>query len=438
MKKITAVILIFVSTLCLAQKRTYNLYFQKNQIQINARQKEELLKLAAQTKEDELVTIFPLTIDSMHKQYFFAGIADKQAIELAQCLRSIGFRIISTPHNFPSGFKGHSYSVNVRLINHVLLEVRTAQFAPKPSQFFLINPKRDTMLTGNEGTKMHFPSGCLRAHGMVMVELKEHYAMADYVKYDLPSTSGGKMIESGGVIYLNAKEKKTNKQVQINPDKPVGLEFTLGKNKSNMQVFMKDPTTRETNWVLQDSIRSRQIWRGTETIYDADNKIISQKTYTSKAEWDKHLKEVEEEMKKEELERQKIEKREKLQMQAAVQKNKTDKMLQLYNFGFINCDRFINEPQKPFQVKLNEATSANYYLVFNDIRGVMSGTVNQDLVDFGSVPVNKKATLIAIAFEGKQAFYCSNAIVTNQSQNPKIDMKPVDEAFINGQLAKLK
>ena len=116
-------------------------------------------------------------------------------------------------------------------------------------------------------------------------------------------------------------------------------------------------------------------------------------------------------------------------------------MLQLYNFGFINCDRFIDEPQKPFMVNLDETninTTANYYLVFNDIRGVITGSTSAKELSFGEVPVNKQATLIAISFEGSQAYYFSSLVTTGSKSNLKVSLKPVDEKFINGELAKLK
>lgn len=445
MKKILLATLLAFSCLVSAQKKTCNIYFKKNQLQLGPEQEKQLRDIAGKTKDEELVTIFPLTYDSINEQYIFAKVADKQAAEIARFARTIGFRVLSTPSNFPCGFKGRSYSVNLRLITHVIVEVKTTHFTPKASQFFLIDPNRDTIIMGNEGTKLHFPAGCLLAKSKVMVELKEYYAMADYIKNELPSVSNGKMIESGGVIYLNAKTAVSKKQVNINPDKGIGAEFTLGKNKPKMQVFIKDPSSNNMNWVSQDSFKRRQIWTMTETIYDHEDNIISQITYHSKEEWAKHLKEEEEKEKKylKELEEEKkeMEKREKLQKKAQANKDKSNKMLQLYNFGFINCDRFIDEPQKPFMVKLdetNENTTANYYLVFNDIRGVMTGYTSDKELSFGSVPVNKQATLIAISFEGSQAYYFSSAVTTGNKSNLKISLKPVDEKFINGELAKLK
>jgi len=425
MKKIFLAILVAFSCFASAQKNTYKLYFKKNQVILSTEQKKELSELAKKTKEAELVTIFPLTYDSIYQRYIFSNVADKQAAEIAKYTGNIGFEVMSRPSNFPSGFKGRSFSINVKLIRSIaVVEVQKPYFAPKPSQFFLIDPKRDTLIKGNEGTKLHFPIGCMQTKNKVMVELKEYYAMADYVKYGLPSISNGKMIESGGVIYLNAKENiGSKKQVSINPDKGVGLEFTLGKNKPNMQVFVKDPSSKKMNWILQDSLKGSYTWEMTETIVDPDDNVISQKTYHSKEEWEKHLA----------LE----EKKEILQKKAEKTKAKSDDMLQLYNLGFINCDRFPNQPLKPLKVYLTENSAANYYLVFNDIRGVMSGTASENILSFESVPVNRQATLIAIAFEGSQAYYFSSPLVTGGKPSLKINLKPVDEKFINGELAKL-
>jgi len=428
MRKILLASLVALSCLASAQKKTFNIYFKHNQVQLSLEQEKQLQDIGGKTKAEELVTIFPLTYDSIYKTYFFAKVADKQAAEIARYSRTIGFRVLSSPANFPSGFKGRSYSVNMKIIDHVIVEVKSKNFAPKPSQFFMIDPKRDTLITGNEGTKLHFPIGCLLTKSKAMVELKEYYAMADYVKYGLPTISNGKLIETGGVIYLNVKEATGSKKpVNINPNKGIGAEFTLGKKKTDMKVFIKDPSSSDMNWELQDSFKRKGTWQMTETIYDSDDNIISEITYNSKEEWEKHLKDVE--------------KKEILQKQAVVNKGKSDNMLQIYNLGFINCDRFINEPQKPFMVNLteeNKNSAANYYLVFNDIRGVMNGSSTDKEVSFSSVPVNKKATLIAVSFEGSQAYYFSTEIMTGKSSNLKINLMPVEEKFIHSELAKLK
>ena len=133
--------------------------------------------------------------------------------------------------------------------------------------------------------------------------------------------------------------------------------------------------------------------------------------------------------------------KEKIQQQAAVNKGKSNKMLELFNFGFINCDRFINEPQKPYMVNLSEANESlptNYYLVFNDIRSVMTGSTEEKVLNFGNVPINRKAVLVAISFEGKQAYYFSSPVTTGTNPKLNINLKPVDETFINAELAKLK
>jgi len=446
MKNLVLAILVAFSCFASAQKSTHLIYFKKNQVHLSPEQEKQLRTIAAKSKEEELMTILPLTYDSIYEHYIFAKIADKQAAEIARYALGIGFRVISTPSNFPSSYKGRSYSVNLKFFKKIIVEEKSAFFAPKPSQFFLIDPKRDTLINGKEGTKLHFPVGCLQTKAKVMVELKEYYSMADYLKSGLATTSNGKMIESGGVIYLNAVENNASKkQVKINPDKGIGAEFTLGKKKPGMQIFIKDPSTSRINWISQDSFGYKEIWQMTETIYDDQDNIISQITYKSKAEWEQHLKEEEAERKeleiKQEAERKEAEKKQKLQMQAQQNKNKSDKMLQIYNLGFINCDRFMNEPQKTFVVNLSEskeANIANYYLVFKDIRGVMNGYASNNVLSFGNVPVNRQATLIAISFEGKQGYYYSSPLVTGSQAKLQVDLKPVDEKFMENELAKLK
>ncbi|MBL4592399.1 MAG: hypothetical protein JKX68_01120 [Flavobacteriales bacterium] len=263
--------------------------------------------------------------------------------------------------------------------------------------------------------------------------MKEFYALDDLIKNALPTSSNGKLIETGGSIYLNATENNNKKkQVKINPSIGVAIDFTIGKDDPEMEVFVKDPRyTNQVNWILPRAKRSSSIkksWQMTETIYNADKTIRSEQVFHSKEEWEAHLqkrKEEKEQKRKEEEIKQ-------------VTKNKMDSKLKIYNLGYINCDKFYNEPMTPFIVAADQKTIAEYYLVFKDVRGVMKGKLYNQQVNFGSVPKNKQATLVAVSFIDKQAYFFNSSINISSSEIPTIILKPVEESFLNQQLALLK
>lgn len=250
------------------------------------------------------------------------------------------------------------------------------------------------------------------------------------------------MIETGGVIYLNAKENNaTQKQVAINPALGVQVDFTKDDGKADMQIFIKDPkATQQTNWILPK--RSTEDWQMTETNYDNNGNIVSTKTYHSKAEWEVRLKEREAEAKKQAaIAQQKANKKveEVKNVAANTHQNLADAFLQVNQFGLINCDRFMNEKTVPIAFNIDPKYQAKYYMVFSDIRSMVNGDiVNNQVVNFNDMPYKRKATIIAIGYINKQAYFYSNEIIIGTVFNTKIVLNPVEETYINEQLELIK
>ncbi|MFH0866079.1 MAG: hypothetical protein V1904_07780, partial [Bacteroidota bacterium] len=422
-----------------AQVINYNLLFKKDQTQLTANQEKEIDSLAMLIKNGERLVVYPLTYDSIFDCLTFAKNAKVQASEIAKYSITIGFELLGTPMNFPSTYKGLSVSVNMKyhkpkdtitsvIDPDTLANTLKNHYPPKASQYFIIDPDRDTLIVGNEGTKLLFEAGSLISPKKVIVELKEFYTLEDYIKNDIPTISNGKMIITGGAIYLNAVQKDSAKQqVKINSSKGVGVEFSLGKDDTTMQIFIKDPLSpKKINWILAPPVNAED-WQMTETLLDYDGSIISKKTYYSKADWEKHLKEVNEarinEIKKE------IEKEGPVDFY---------NIMKIYNFGYINCDAFYTEPMSPYIIAADEKITAEYYLVYQSIRGLMKGEVNNNLVTFGKVPLNLQATLLAVSFIDKQPYFFKSTFNVGSAEKQKIILAPVDESYLNEQLKLLK
>lgn len=421
----------------LSQALIHNCIFKNNQIELNEEQKKELVDLTKKMSLGKQLSIFPLTYDSLFEVYRFAPNADKQALKIEEYAKSIGFESLKIAKNFPSTYSGYSVCVSLKYTQQVTL----SNNKDKPSQFFIINPKKDTLLIGNEGTKLKFKAGCLLTNNEVKVELKEYYSLKDYLNSNLPTTSNGKLIETGGVIYLNAKENTpSQKQVSINPNIGVQVDFSKDEGKANMQIFIKDPkTTNQTNWILPTN--STEDWQMKESIYDDQGNIISTKTYHSKAEWEIRLKEREAEIKKKEaIEQQKAKAKvdEVNTIAANTGQDKADAFLQVNQFGLINCDRFMDEKMVPLALDIDPKYQAKYYMVFSDIRSVMNGEkTSANVVNFDKLPYKRKATIVAIGYIDKQAYFYSTDIIIGTLFNTKIELKPVEESYINEQLAQM-
>ncbi len=441
-----AIILIAFLSHAHAQHR-YNIAFAKEQTTMGWHQKRTINNITTRLNNGVSVTFYPVVFDSLTDAYQYTPDAGKQAESIVEYASTMGFTLIGMPRNFPSAYKGLSVSVVMKytkpdsalpeMIATTPGEGVRGHFPEKPSQYFVIDPLKDTVIYGNEGTKLVFAAGCLLSKKEVQVELKEFYKLEDYIKGGLQTVSNGRLIQTGGSLYLDVRETGAGKrQVPINPEKGVGVDFTLGKNDDEMQIFIKDPhLPNEVNWILPKKRIVKESWQLTETVIGPDGKVISRKKYNSKEEWDAHVKEEEKKAKEAEEREKEKEKQEAIRQETS---NKMDSKLQIYDLGYINCDKFYNEPTIPLTFEGDKKVNAEYYLVYTDERGVMKGESNGQNVSFGSVAKNRKAVLIAVCFIAKQAYYFKCLVSPGGKLESKVSLQPVEESFLNKQLALLK
>lgn len=80
------------------------------------------------------------------------------------------------------------------------------------SMFFIIDCKLDTILIGEKGTKISIPHhSFINSKGEIInkniqFELKECINKVDMVLANLHTVTNGKILESGGMVYLNATQ----------------------------------------------------------------------------------------------------------------------------------------------------------------------------------------------------------------------------------------
>jgi hypothetical protein len=408
-----------------------DLVFKTGQVSLDQKHKDKLKAFLRTINSGDDVAIYPLTYDSVFYRHVYSKLADIQAAKIVVYAQSLGLIYEGTPRNFPSEFKGVSVRANFRYYKPKtkLTKVAENHFPEKPSQLFEIDPNKDTILVGKEGTIIYLDAGALQTNKNVEIELKEYYSLDDYVKSGLQTSSNGQMIETGGTIYLNAREKGTKKTVGVNPSKGIGLDFTLGKDDDEMQIFVKDPNSRETvNWILPNSKKRKGKWKMTEKMMDHEGNVISERVFTSREEWEAHLR----------ARKAKTEQREKIQKTRNEINKKLSGKLKVYKLGLINCDKFYDEPVQAVVFAADDQIIAEYYLVMNDVRGLLKGEVRDDFIQFGSVPSDKKATLVAFSFVDDKSYFFRKSITIGSHLPLTIKLEEVDESFINEQLALLK
>lgn len=259
-KLIFGLLSVILITPVAAQTNRHEFIFKPGQTKLTTDHQKKLDELARSIKDGERIRIYPLTYDSIFDEYSYSKDAKVQAAEIAEYAKTRGFELLGTPMNFPSTYRGFSVSVDLKYNKpkEVIATMASPKpyslqnhYPPKTSQYFIIDPNRDTMIVGNEGTKIYFDAGSLLSPDKVKIELKEFYSLSDYMKNGIPTVSNGQMIQTGGSIYLNATQDNSGEQVKVNQDIGIGLDFNSGEYDPDMQIFVKDPgSPDEMNWIL--------------------------------------------------------------------------------------------------------------------------------------------------------------------------------------------
>jgi hypothetical protein len=416
-----------------AQVATHNLLFQKEQIKLSQTQKKEIYELMPNLMDGQSLIIYPVYIDDGNQKLVFSKHADLQAEAIIAFTKTIGFETLGTPRGFPCVHKGVSMSANLKYHKSRYLDngekpySLQANYPEKESQYFLINPMRDTTIYGKEGTEIHISPTALTSRKLVSIKLKEFYSLADLMINDLSTVSDGEMIQTGGSIYLEAREHQTEKKVTINPNLGLDIAFTGGRDDPKMEVFIKDPRSARMNWIQpsRTEVTMTKSWSMTETILDPEtNEVISSKTYNSKKEWEDHLNKKAEEKKTADI--------------VIAKKKANYEKLKVYDMGYINCDRFPDEPKIQFMVAADDSIVAEYFVVFDNVRGVLKGETRGNSVDFGTIPSDKAARLIAVSFQGDKTYFYSQNFIAKNTPNAKVALRPVPKSVVDQQLAMLK
>jgi hypothetical protein len=115
------------------------------------------------------------------------------------------------------------------------------------SQFFEINADSGQVVEGQLGTRIVCPVGCFldkngkMIKGKVRIELAEALQNDAMVRSNLTTQSGGKPLETGGMIYWNVTSNGA--QVAINPTIPVSIDIPTPNKQDDMQVYKgtRDP-----------------------------------------------------------------------------------------------------------------------------------------------------------------------------------------------------
>lgn len=122
------------------------------------------------------------------------------------------------------------------------------------SQYFDVIAEENQVIEGRNGTVVAFPSGCFlnergeKVVGAVQIELVEALSLEKMLLANLTTSADGKMLETDGMLFLNATAN--GEQLRIDANNPVYVEIPTVKRKSDMMAYkgLRD-SLGNMNWV---------------------------------------------------------------------------------------------------------------------------------------------------------------------------------------------
>jgi TonB family protein len=127
-------------------------------------------------------------------------------------------------------------------------------FEKKP-QVFSIRTDRDTTIICKEGTTIKIDANSLISEktgnpifGTFQLKVKEYYKISDMILANLTTTSGGKIIETGGMLHISATNNSEN--CIIKPGCDIKIGFPYSGKKDDMALFYGDITNDKIDWKL--------------------------------------------------------------------------------------------------------------------------------------------------------------------------------------------
>jgi hypothetical protein len=109
------------------------------------------------------------------------------------------------------------------------------------SEIFEIKGNEDNTIEGKNGTVVVLPKGCFKnSKGKVVeknikVELAEALSMEDMVLSNLTTSADGKLLESAGMLFINATSD--GEQLSVDPENPIYIEMPKQTSLKDMQVY---------------------------------------------------------------------------------------------------------------------------------------------------------------------------------------------------------
>ncbi|MDP5076934.1 MAG: OmpA family protein [Nonlabens sp.] len=262
-------------------------------------------------------------------------------------------------------------------------ERNTTIFEKENLQFFEINNSKDTVITGNQETKIWIRKNSfhnMSSDSPIIIELREFYDKSSFMKNNLTTlTTSNNILESAGMIHIKVVQNK--KELQLKPECRIGVSFRNRSSNDNMELFNGLVRNGEVIW--NDEENTSRVLAPEIDIRSFDVPVLRESnaidTVASTSPRTQLTPESEES-----------------EFNSALTRNL---ILRSSKLGWINCDRFLQEKNfKEVIIEIDENIEPNISLVFTDINAVLPYSYRiENTYVFHRVPLNYKVHVLGIS-----------------------------------------
>lgn len=314
-----------------------------------------------------------------------------------------------------------------------------SEIAEKPQRLTAPSNKK-TAITGAKGTIIHVDPNQLETidnsplGDNIEIELLEMTDNSSMVLNNAQTVSNGQILMTGGAYYLNMTSD--GKQLKMKQGKGLAVEFPK-LTKDEMGLFLGErDSLGQINWIsTNEKFEPKNITNAEKPEKPIKNEevviefrdiefsgyLVDSVTAPKKVnKEDVSEKEYQEYLKK-------LQKYKELKKEIEYQRQ-TYQAVELMNFGWINCDRFYNDPSPKTDIQLivnnDSLQGARFFAVFKDIRSVMSEYYykgRKETVSFRNIPEEKELTIIALSVKDKTPYIFEKIINTNTDKKVQIE-----------------
>lgn len=162
-----------------------------------------------------------------------------------------------------SSFSGKQNQINKENISFA---ADSLTIEDKPFQKFILKQDADTIFHCKEGTVLKIEQGTFVSSAEtnpvsddITLMIKEYYSISDIILGNLSTQSGGNILETGGMIFIQAFNN--DNECFIKDGKSIEISFPFDKHKKDMMLFSGNFINGILNWskIPNDSIQPIEL-----------------------------------------------------------------------------------------------------------------------------------------------------------------------------------